>query len=54
MKELHRIKDDLFTLNISSNNELYSKIDALIDSAERDILFIKSIIESKNYNQKSF
>ena len=33
-------------------NELSSKIDALIGSAKRYILYIKGIIESKNYNQK--
>ena len=55
---LPRIRDRLFKLNLSSNdetikrNELSSKIDALISSAKRYILYIKGIIESKNYNQE--
>jgi hypothetical protein len=55
---LPRIRDILFKLNLSSKdetikrNELSSKIDALIGSAKRYILYIKGIIESKNYNQE--
>jgi hypothetical protein len=58
VENLPRIRDRLFKLNLSSNderikgNELSSKIDALIASAKRDILYIKGIIESKNYNQE--
>lgn len=53
-----QIRNRLLKLNLSSNdeimkrNELSSKIDALIGSAKRYILYIKGIIESKNYNQK--
>jgi hypothetical protein len=58
VKNLPRIKDRLLRLNLSLKNErikfneLSSKIDALIGIAERYILDIKGIIESKNYNQE--
>jgi hypothetical protein len=59
VENLPWIRDRLFKLNLSSNdettkrrNELSSKIDALIDSAKRYIIYINGIIESKNYNQK--
>jgi hypothetical protein len=48
---LPRIRDRLFKLTLSSN-ELSSKIDALIGSAKRYILYIEGIIEPKNYNQE--